>query len=651
MKETDKPSPQKLKHKETENELYSLIDGVKDYAIFKLTTEGIIASWNEGAKNLKGYSREEIIGKHFSIFYPKEKRDVNFPEYELEHAKKHGRFEDEGWRIKKDGSSFWANVVLTAIKDENDQVIGFTKITRDLTERKKAEEALRSSEERLRSMISSVKDYAIFMLNPDGTIATWNEGAKRFKGYTENEIIGKHFRIFYPQEKQEIKFPEYELEQARKIGRFEDEGIRIRKDGSAFWANVVITAIYNDKKELLGFTKVTRDLTEKRQQEEALKQSEERFRSLVEGVKDYAIFIVDPQGKINSWNEGAKRLKGYTEDEILGKHISIFYTKEKQDSHYPDYELEQAKKFGRFEDEGLRVKKDGSTFYANVVITALFDKDKKHIGFSKITRDLTERKAFEENLQQMNKELEHKVEERTEQLKATVDELTKINNDLDNFIYTASHDLKAPVSNIEGLFQGLFEELGNEAKNNENVVSIKKMIEASITRFQKTITQLTHIAKIQKELTEDAELVDLNEVVTDVEINIHDLIVRNNAEINCNFNGYSSIKFVRKNIYSIFYNFISNGIKYKSPERKPVITIVAGQEGNYRVFSFTDNGLGLKEENQAKMFTMFKRFHDHVEGTGVGLYIVKKVIDNAGGKIEVNSKEGEGTTFKIYLPQ
>ena len=244
-----------------------LVESVQDYAIFALDPDGYILSWNAGAKRFKGYEADEIVGKHFSIFYPEEKVKSGWPQHELKEAARIGRFEDEGWRIRKDGSRFWANVVITALRDGSGQLLGFAKVTRDLTERRAAEEALRLSEERFRLLVTSVKDYAIFMLDPDGFVATWNEGAERAKGYRAEEIIGKHFSIFYPPEKVAERFPDYELREAARVGRFEDEGWRIRKDGSRFWANVVITALRDSDGKLVGFGKVTRDLTERRASE------------------------------------------------------------------------------------------------------------------------------------------------------------------------------------------------------------------------------------------------------------------------------------------------------------------------------------------------------------------------------------------------
>ncbi|HWK88588.1 MAG TPA: PAS domain S-box protein, partial [Longimicrobium sp.] len=242
-----------------------LVESVHDYAIFALDVNGCVLSWNAGAQRIKGYTRDEIVGRHFSTFYPQSDIDAGKPPWELEVAAREGRLEDEGWRLRKDGTRFWANVVITALHAPSGELVGFAKVTRDLTNRRNAEESLRESEERFRLLVHSVKDYAIFMLDPGGHIASWNEGAQRIKGWTEQEILGRHFSTFYPPE--ELAKPAWELEEAIEHGRVEDEGWRLRKDGTRFWANVVITALRNPEGELLGFTKVTRDLTERRRAE------------------------------------------------------------------------------------------------------------------------------------------------------------------------------------------------------------------------------------------------------------------------------------------------------------------------------------------------------------------------------------------------
>lgn len=259
-----------------EQRLQLLIEAVTDYGIFLLDPGGHIVSWNSGAQKLKGWRRDEIVGQHFSVFYPREAVDSGWPQEELRLAKQRGRFEDEGWRLRKDGSRFWANVIITALYGPMGELTGFAKITRDLTERRQHEQELRASEERFRLLVDGVRDYAIFMLDPQGIVQSWNAGAQAIKGYEPGEIIGRHFRTFYTPEDQQARKPEIELENALAHGRVEDEGWRVRKDGSLFWANVVVTTIRGPAGELRGYTKITRDMSDRRRLEE-LEQSSRRM--------------------------------------------------------------------------------------------------------------------------------------------------------------------------------------------------------------------------------------------------------------------------------------------------------------------------------------------------------------------------------------
>lgn len=263
------PSPEQI----TTDRFRLLVDAVQDYGIFMLDTAGNVMSWNIGAQRIKQYRADEIIGRNFSTFYPPEAVAAGWPAEELRRAERDGRFEEEGWRIRKDGSRFWANVVITALRDENGQLAGFGKVTRDLTERRAHEEALRESEERFRFMIEGVRDYAIFMLSPDGVIESWNSGAQLIKGYSPSEVIGKHFSLFYRPEDLEAGKPQAELKAALEHGRAEEEGWRVRRDGSVFWANVVIAPVYDTGRQLRGFVKVTRDMTERRRLHELEKSS------------------------------------------------------------------------------------------------------------------------------------------------------------------------------------------------------------------------------------------------------------------------------------------------------------------------------------------------------------------------------------------
>jgi PAS domain S-box-containing protein len=254
-----------------------LVQSVTDYAIYMLDPSGIVTSWNAGAERFKGYTPSEIIGQHFSSFYGAEDKAAGVPERALKTAAEEGRFEAEGWRYRKDGTAFWANVVIGPIRDPDGNLLGFAKITRDLTERRQADERLRRSEERFRLLVQSVTDYAIYMLDPDGFVTSWNAGAERFKGYRADEIIGSHFSRFYLEEDRQAGVPARALATALGEGRFEAEGWRVRKDGARFWASVVIDPIRSDNGQLLGFAKVTRDLTERRDSQLALERAQRAF--------------------------------------------------------------------------------------------------------------------------------------------------------------------------------------------------------------------------------------------------------------------------------------------------------------------------------------------------------------------------------------
>jgi PAS domain S-box-containing protein len=246
-------------------------EAVADYAIFMTDPEGRVTTWNAGAERMRGYKASEILGQHISCFYPADEVLSGAPQKLLDRANQEGHVEDEGWRVRKDGTTFWANVIIAALRNEAGKLIGFGNVTRDLTERRRAETALRRSEDRFRLMTEAVQDYAIFMLDPEGHVSTWNTGAKRIKGYNADEIIGRHFSCFYPEEDIRAGKPARELVDAVQHGRFEDEGWRLRKDGSAFWANVIITPVRDETNKLIGFAKVTRDVTDRMQKEKSLR--------------------------------------------------------------------------------------------------------------------------------------------------------------------------------------------------------------------------------------------------------------------------------------------------------------------------------------------------------------------------------------------
>ena len=366
-----------------------------------------------------------------------------------------------------------------------------------------------------------------------------------------------------------------------------------------------------------------------RENNNILKNSESVYKLMVEGVRDYAIFMLDTSGKILTWNIGAERIKGYKAEEIIGRHFSAFYLPQAIADKFPDYELKKAREDGRFEDEGWRLRKDGSTFWANVLITPIYNEQNRLIGYSKITRDLTE-KVRNEELMQKNKELH------------------KINTDLDNFIYTASHDLKAPIANLQGLIAVLEKQLNQKASPAEK--KILGLMNVSIENLTQTIANLTEITKVQKDVEQSAETISFKEILHQIKLDVEQQLLDSGAVLEENLT-VEDIEFNRAYLRSILFNLLSNAMKFRSAARPLHITISTYAEDAYIVLSVKDNGLGLTENQQAKLFSLFKRFHNHVEGSGIGLYMIKRIIENKNGRIEVASKPDVGTEFKVFFPK
>jgi PAS domain S-box-containing protein len=365
---------------QSEERLRLLVQGSPHNGIFTLDPQGNVTSWDKGARQLAGYESGEIIGSHISRLYSPEDVERGLPQQELAEAAEQGRAESEGWRVRKDGSRAWISTVTTALHDSDGKLRGFTRIARELTEKRREEEALRENEERLRTLVEGVRDYAIFTLDPDGYVTSWNAGARQLTGYESSEAVGSHLSRFYPPEAVERGWPQHELAVAESEGSCRDEGWRLRKDGSRLWLHSTTTALWSSTGKLHGFARATRDRTERRRHEKLLRESEQRFRSLIDGVRDYAIVTLDADGHVTSWNAGARLIVGYEPDEVIGSHFSRFYPPEATESGWPRHELAVARARGRIEDEGWRVHKDGSHFWASVIITAMRDSSDAIIG-------------------------------------------------------------------------------------------------------------------------------------------------------------------------------------------------------------------------------------------------------------------------------
>ena len=487
-----------------------------------------------------------------------------------------------------------------------------------------------------RLLVDSVRDYAIFALDPDGNVLSWNAGAESLKGYSADEIIGRHFSVFYPPEKIAERFPDYELEVARREGRFEDEGWRIRKDGSRFWANVVITALRDATGTLVGFAKVTRDLTERFLTEEALRESEERFRLLVQGVKDYAIFMLDPTGHVVSWNEGAQRIKGYTAAEIIGRHFSTFYPAEDVASGKPKRELEIAVREGKYEEEGWRVRKDGSLFWASVLITAVRAGDGRLVGFAKVTRDLTERRA---------------ANERALADARRVTEAETASRIKSEFLATMSHELRTPINATLGYTELL--SLGLRGPVTDTQREDLERIRVSQQYLLGIITDLLNYSRMEAGQMEYELSAVPVQVIVDAVFPMVEPQARKKGlaldRITCD-DGFM-VQVDRTKGEQVLLNLLSNAVKF-TPEGGRVTVSCIAAEATVAI-SVVDTGPGIPDDKQAAIFEPFvqlgrSRTSSH-EGTGLGLAISRDLARAMGGDVTVESTPGHGATFAFVL--
>jgi diguanylate cyclase (GGDEF)-like protein/PAS domain S-box-containing protein len=369
------------------------------FAVVLLDPVGLVVGWNEGAERIKGYRSPEILGQSFAVFYPPEDAEGGEPARHLAEATAAGHVEYEGWRVRKDGSRFWADVLLTAVFDDAGRLRGFGKVARDASARRAAEQALRDSEQRFRLLADNARNFAIVMLDAAGLVVGWDPSAERMTGYRSSGILGRSFAVFYPPQEAGAGEPARHLAEATAAGHVEYQGWRVRKDGSRFWAEVVLTAIFDDAGALHGFGKVARDSTALRQADQALRDSEEHFRVLVDSVRDYAIMMLDPAGRVVSWNAGAGQIHGYGAAEILGRSLEVFYPPEEAGRGEPARHLAEATAAGHVDYQGWRVRKDGSRFWADVVLTAVFDDVGGLRGFSKVSRDISQRRQLEAKLE------------------------------------------------------------------------------------------------------------------------------------------------------------------------------------------------------------------------------------------------------------
>jgi len=601
-----------------------LVEDIGDYAIFMLTPDGRVATWNEGARRIKQYAAEEIIGQHFSRFYPQAARDSDHPAFELKQAAALGRFEDEGWRVRKDGSQFWGNVVITALHGSGGQLIGFSKVTRDLSERKAQEERLRQSEENLRLLVEGVEDYAIYRLDTDGTVASWNRGAQRIKGYSADEIIGQHFSRFYQAPAVASGWPQHELRVAAETGRFEDEGWRVRKDGSVFWANVIITAIKDHHGVLRGYSKITRDLTERRRHEESLKESEQRLRLLVNGVTDHAIVMLSPDARFLGWNDGAERLYGYSSVESAGRGAEILYTPEDVACDRPQQDLRDAAARDSIQLSGWRMRRDASRFWADITLAAVRHDNGEIRAYVQITKDVTQGRRIAE-LETKGKRIEE-------------------------FIAMLAHELRnplAPIGNTVALLRA--------TASDSNHLRYADVIGRQVTHLSRLVDDLLDVGRMTSgKIRIRLEDMDLVAVVAAAAESMRPLISSYGHVLQTalppapvRMSGDAT------RITQVVVNLLTNSAKYTPRGGRIELSLKSAEHAC--LLEVVDNGIGMSAELLVTAFDIFvqgDRALDRPEGgLGIGLPLVKRVVELHGGSIRAASDgAGQGCSMTVTLP-
>jgi PAS domain S-box-containing protein len=492
-------------------------------------------------------------------------------------------------------------------------------------------------EGRYRLLIGAVTDYAIYMLDNSGFVTTWNPGAQRIKGYAANEIIGQHFSRFYTEDDKKIGLPARALETAKREGKFEVEGWRVRKDGSRFWAYVVIDPIRDDSGQVIGFAKITRDLTERKAAEQVLHRSEEQFRLLVQGVSDYAIYLLDLEGKVTNWNLGAQRIKGYFANEIVGQHFSLFYTDGDRAAGVPQAALETASRDGRFEKEGWRVRKDGSRFWAHVIIDAIRDDDGTTIGYAKITRDITQRKKAEEEL------------ERARAFSLQAQKLEAIGQ----LTGGIAHDFNNLLMAILGSLELLRKRLPDDSK--------------SIALLENAAQGAQRGTTLTKRMLAFARNYELNKEAIDIPTLVHgmkDLVERSiGPSFNIETRFPLSLNLVEADANQLELALLNLSLNARDAMADGGDIVLAAREenipaghrsgleaGRYIRLSVTDTGEGMDQETLLRATEPFFTTKGVGKGTGLGLSMVHGFAEQSGGRFILHSQKGEGTTAELLLP-
>lgn len=644
----------------SEEKFRGLLESAPD-AILISNEKGEITLINRQAEILFGYTREELNGKPVEILVPADLHNKHT-------ADRYSYFENpkvrsmgaglELFAVRKDGTKFPVEISLSPLVTKEGTLISAA--VRDISERKRLEEKLKKAKRDHELLVRNVKDYAIFMLDKDGQVVSWNSGAEHIKGYTGEEIIGKPMDVFYTSEAIQRGEPKRNLQMALEHGSFEFEGWRIKKDGAEFWANVALTALYDDDGMLYGYAKVTKDITDKRKAEEHI-----RFLATIADSIQDPIISTDNNRLINKWNESAEKLLEWKADEVIGKETS-----EILQTMYPDKTREQILESftekGSWHGEVIYQSKSGQAIDVLVTASHLKDASGNITGNLVLARDISARKKAEAALSKFNEELEQRVKDRTEdirkkeeenrmlneQLEIKVIERTRqlevANKELEAFSYSVSHDLRAPLRAISGYSKILEEDYGSvlDAEG-------KRIIDAVITnskRMGQLIDDLLSFSKMARMSIHvfSVDMLDIvqeciNELMPDFSKALYSIKIDPDLP---------KANVDQAMIKQVWLNLIGNAIKYSAKKETPVIEIGYKKEEGMIVYFIRDNGAGFNMDYANKLFGVFQRLHGNEEfdGTGVGLALVSRIIHKHDGKVWGEGKEGIGATFYFSLP-
>ena len=631
----DQTEERKKQKKIVESELRFrlLVDGTKDYGIYLLDVSGNVISWNAGAERIKGYKADEIIGKHFSCFYTQQDRERGKPDEELRAAVKDGRFEDEGWRVRKDGSSFWANVIITALFDDKGLLQGFAKITRDITEKKNAEEKLRESEERYRSILENMME-GCQLISFDWTYLFINKTAEIHNRRPKEELLGNKYMDMWPGIEDTEVFGLIRRCMEERVPQFMENEFTFL-DGSMGCFDLSIQSVPE------GVFIHSVDVTNRKQAERKLQESEERFRTLYENTT-VGLYRTTPDGRILMANPALLRILNFESFEELAKrNLEV----EGFNDSYPRSNFKQ-----QIEKDGIVIgmenaweKSDGSIIFVRESCKAIRDTKGNAIYYDGSIEDITERKQAELEINKLNE----KLEQRAVQLENTNKDLKRSNEELEQFAYVASHDLQEPLRMVSSFTQLLARKY-KDSLDIDALEFIKYAVDGA-NRMQDLINDLLEFSRISTR-GKPFEPVDCSSVLGKVRKNLLTSIDRTLSLITND--DLPIIMADEHQLIRLFQNLIDNSIKFRG-DTPPHIYISAKDMNNEWLFSFRDNGIGIAPEFNERIFIIFQRLHDRDEypGTGIGLAVSKRIVERHGGKIWYESELGKGTTFYFTIPK